>query len=176
MPRRSSPRDPVTVRVMLQSLLEEKGERAGHVITLDEVEKASGVARSTLHKMSHGSLKDLSMDAAARLARYFGCEPGDLLGRIDEPPRLRIPVQLLQEPLPSAKVQVVLWKHMAAIQARDEERISPNVVAKKTRIPTRTIYGFINGTAARLPLDTATTLIDFFGIEPHEILAWSPSE
>ncbi len=66
-----------TVQSRLKILLAEKEVREGRSITMQDVIRETGVARSTVLRLANNTMRRVPLDEAARLCHYFDCEKLD---------------------------------------------------------------------------------------------------
>lgn len=72
------------VQSRFDRLRQQKAERDGHKITLQMVTDATGIASSTLHKLSTGNWTGIYRNTIDALCKYFGVGVGDLLEYVPE--------------------------------------------------------------------------------------------
>jgi DNA-binding Xre family transcriptional regulator len=75
-----------TVQSRLKILLAEKEVREGRTITMQDVVRESGVARSTALRLANNTMRRVPLDEAARLCDYFGCDKLDDLLQLRDAP------------------------------------------------------------------------------------------
>lgn len=76
----------IMIRFRLTELIADKAFKERRVVPLTEVAEATGIHRATLSKMANQPGANVGVEIIDKLCRYFGCQPGDLLMYVDEPP------------------------------------------------------------------------------------------
>lgn len=74
------------IRFRLAELTADKAFQERRVISMSEIAQATGIHRATLSKIANQPGVNVGTDLIDKLCRYFGCQPGDLLMYVDEPP------------------------------------------------------------------------------------------
>lgn len=81
---RKSPRVNGVIQIRFKQLLADKEFRERRRITLDEVAAATGISRTTLHRVSNVPGYNTGTDTIDALCEYFRCDPAELLVRVRE--------------------------------------------------------------------------------------------
>jgi putative transcriptional regulator len=74
------------IRFKLREQIAEKMFRDGRKVTIIEVAEATGIARSVLSGLVNQRGYNTVTDNLDRLCAYFGCELGDLVEYVADPP------------------------------------------------------------------------------------------
>ncbi len=77
-----------TVQSRLKILLAEKEVRERRTISLQDVGRETGVARSTILRLANNTMRRVPLDEAARLCDYFQCEKLDDLLQLRDAPHV----------------------------------------------------------------------------------------
>jgi len=72
------------IRVLFKQMLDDKAFRQKRRITLSEVSDETGISRATLTRVANTPGYNTNTDTIDILCTYFGCEPGELLRRVDD--------------------------------------------------------------------------------------------
>lgn len=74
-----------TVHVRINELLAEKAKREGRTtsITQEELSNAIGIPQGTISRWASNKVDRLDKNIMLKLCRYFECEIGDLLVRVN---------------------------------------------------------------------------------------------
>jgi len=81
---KNSPKVDAVIRIRFKQLLDDKEFRERRRITLDEVAAATGISRTTLHRVSNVAGYNTGTDTIDALCEYFGCDPAALVVRVRE--------------------------------------------------------------------------------------------
>ena len=76
----------VTVNNRFAVLLAEKRVQERRHISLQEVEKDTGVSRQSLYKWENNKVNRFDVPVINALCKYFGVQPGELFEYIPDPP------------------------------------------------------------------------------------------
>lgn len=71
------------LRFKLKQLIDDKEFKEERRVTLGEINKATGIHRTTLSKIMNQKGYNTSTDVVDRLLTYFDCEPNDLFERVE---------------------------------------------------------------------------------------------
>lgn len=71
------------MEVRFAALLGAKMHKENRDITLEEIAAQTGIARSSLGRWRNGDLESVRFETLDTLCKYFNCQPGDLLVRVD---------------------------------------------------------------------------------------------
>lgn len=72
------------IRILFRRLLDDKAFREKRKITLDQVAEETGIGRATINRLANSPGSNFSLTIVDELCRYFDCNPGELLQRVDE--------------------------------------------------------------------------------------------
>ena len=69
----------------LRELMAIKGRNERRRITYDAILADTGIAKSTLSRLSNDNESNVSLDVMNRLCQFFDCQPGNLFVYVREP-------------------------------------------------------------------------------------------
>ena len=72
------------IRILFKQLLDQKAFNERRRISMNEVCDQTGLSRPTLSRIANTPGYKTNTDTIEVLCRYFDCQPGDLLVRVDE--------------------------------------------------------------------------------------------
>lgn len=72
------------IRIMLRERLSDLSFKLRRRVTLNEVAEATGISRPTLTRIANVPGYNTNTETIDALCKFFECEPGDILVRVDE--------------------------------------------------------------------------------------------
>lgn len=72
------------IRFRMAELIADKAFAERRVVSLSEIAEATGIHRATLSKIANQPGANIGTDIVDKLCRYFGRQPGDLLGYVSD--------------------------------------------------------------------------------------------
>lgn len=74
------------IRILFNQQLDEKAFRERRRISVNDVCQETGLSRPTVSRIANVPGYSTSTETIDVLCRYFGCQPGDLLVRVEDEP------------------------------------------------------------------------------------------
>lgn len=72
------------IRIKLRQLIDDKSFKEGKKITLDNINEATGLSKSTLSRMQSIQGYPATLETIDALCKYLDCQPGDLLEYVSD--------------------------------------------------------------------------------------------
>lgn len=72
------------LRFQLKGLVADKEFREGRRVTLDEIQQATGIHRTTLSKIANQKVYNTTTDNLDKLCAFFDCRVEHLMGRVKD--------------------------------------------------------------------------------------------